>query len=163
MMLRSFRLIFGVFLLLGFTTCSNPPSEFDVFLDVEGDQWAYSDLKEIPWNCADTTSSYDIFLNIRHQGNYEWQNIYLKVRVIDPEGKERVYLKSVALSDAEGYWVGKGLGDWKVASPLLLPRMQFKKLGLYRMRLEQHMRVDPLEGVGQVGLKMVKRPTQSKN
>ncbi|MBM3918262.1 MAG: gliding motility lipoprotein GldH [Sphingomonadales bacterium] len=147
-----FWIISGVVLF----SCSDS-AELDVFLDVKGAKWAYSDVKVIEWECKDTATRYDLLLNIRHKGNYEWQNIYLKVRLADPSGKEREFLRSAALSDAEGYWLGKGLGDWKVASPVLVPGLRCTKLGLYRIQLEQHMRVDPLEGVGQVGLKIVKR------
>lgn len=156
---RTFRLVFVFFLLFGFLSCSDS-AELDVFLDVEGEKWAYADCKEFEWNCEDTAVRYDLLLNIRHKGNYEWQNIYIKVRVIDPLGEERVYLRSAALTDEEGYWVGKGMGVWKVATPVLLPKLEGKKLGKYRIILEQHMRVDPLEGVGQVGLKIVKRPVK---
>jgi gliding motility-associated lipoprotein GldH len=135
----------------------------DIFLDVDQSKWFYSDLKVIEWDCKDTSARYDLLLNIRHQGNYEWQNIYLKVRVTDPSGKERVFLRSVMLSDAEGYWVGKGLGDWKVATPILIPQLRNSMLGLHRIQLEQHMRVNPLEGVGQVGVKIVKRPEKPAN
>ncbi len=156
-MQRSLPLVFGFFLLFALFSCSDP-AELDIFMDVKGEKWAYTDIKEVQWNCDDTSSRYDVLLNIRHKGNYEWQNIYLKLHIIDPSGKERIFLKSVALSDAEGYWLGKGLGDWKVATPMLLPQMQCKQLGQYRMRLEQHMRVDPLEGVGQVGIRIVRQP-----
>jgi gliding motility-associated lipoprotein GldH len=151
-----------VFLLLSLFSCTDS-AEVDIFLDVDQSKWFYSDLKVIEWDCKDTSARYDLLLNIRHQGNYEWQNIYLKVRVTDPSGKERVFLRSVMLSDAEGYWVGKGLGDWKVATPILIPQLRNSMLGLHRIQLEQHMRVNPLEGVGQVGVKIVKRPGKPAN
>jgi len=151
-----------VFLVLSLFSCTES-AEVDVFLDVEDAKWSYSDFKVIEWDCKDTVARYDLLLNIRHQGSYEWQNIYLKVRVIDPAGKERVFLRSVMLSDKDGYWLGKGLGDWKVAAPVLIPQLRSPMLGLHRIQLEQHMRVNPLEGVGQVGVKILKRPGKQSN
>jgi len=156
------RLVSIGWLALGcFLVSCDKRAELDIFVDVEGAQWHYEDVKTMDWICRDTAARYDVLLNVRHAGNYEWQNVYVVLRVVDSLGNKRVFRKSVSLCDGEGYWLGKGLGNWKVASLLLERGMRFKTAGQYRMSLEQHMRVNPLEGIGQVGLKIVKRETEN--
>lgn len=133
--------------------CSNP-AKVDVFLPIEGDAWAYADLKTIEVMVDDTTQMHNIALNIRHAGDYEWQNLYVKVRIYSPGGDSTSELVSVPLVDETGKWRGTGLADTRTLRHDYKTQIQFKQLGTYRFTLEQYMRVNPLTGIKDIGLRV---------
>jgi gliding motility-associated lipoprotein GldH len=123
---------------------------------VAGKAWAYTDIKTVEVNITDTSSLCDVYLNLRHAGNYEWQNLYLRVKVVSPSGDSSLSRVSFQLTAADGKWLGSGLGDIVEYQVPFKEGIQFKELGTYRFELEQHMRVNPLLGIHDVGLRVEK-------
>lgn len=128
----------------------------DVFYPVEGKAWAYTDIKTVEVNITDTSSLCNVYLNLRHAGDYEWQNLYLRVKVVSPAGDSSMSRVSFQLTAPDGQWLGSGLGDIVEYQVPFKENIQFKELGTYRFELEQHMRVNPLQGIHDVGLRVEK-------
>lgn len=133
--------------------CSNS-AKVDVFLPVENGAWAYNDIKTVEVQVDDTTQMQDILLNIRHAGDYEWQNLYVKVHIYSPKGDSSSEMVSIPLTDASGRWLGNGLGDTRTLRHAFKSQIQFRQLGTYRFAIEQYMRVNPLAGIKDVGLRV---------
>jgi len=127
-----------------------------VFYPVAAKAWAYTDIKTVEVNITDTSSLCDVYLNLRHAGNYEWQNLYSRVKVVSPSGDSSLSRVSFQLTAADGKWLGSGLGDIVEYQVPFKEGIQFKELGTYRFELEQHMRVNPLLGIHDVGLRVEK-------
>lgn len=136
-------------------SCDDKPIT-DVFYPVAGKAWAYTDIKTVEVNITDTSSLCDVYLNLRHAGNYEWQNLYLRVKVVSPSSDSSLSRVSFQLTAADGKWLGSGLGDIVEYQVPFKEGIQFKELGTYRFELEQHMRVNPLLGIHDVGLRVEK-------
>jgi len=128
----------------------------DVFYPIKGKAWEYNDVKTVEVNITDTSSRCNVYLNLRHTGDYEWQNLYLRVKVASPAGDSSVSRVSFALTTPDGHWLGSGLGDLYEYQVPFKEGIQFKELGIYRFELEQHMRVNPLHGIHDVGLRVEK-------
>lgn len=152
-------LIFAGLLVLTLTLSScDQRSVVDVFEKVDGTAWSYSDVKTIKVNVEDTVSQHNFYLNLRHEGNYAWRNIYLRIKFTSPSADTAVQLLSVPLADVNGKWLGNGLGDIYEVQYLFKEGIQFKQKGEYEIELEQHMRVNPLPGVLDVGIRIEKAP-----
>lgn len=130
----------------------------DVFEKVNGSTWFYDDVKSIKVSVADTVSQHNFYVNLRHEGTYAWRNIYLRLKFTSPNADTAVQLLSVPLADVSGKWLGNGLGDLYEVQYLFKEGIQFKQLGDYTIELEQHMRVNPLAGVMDVGIRIEKIP-----
>lgn len=126
----------------------------DTFAPVENHAWEYNDVKTVEVVVDDTTQLYDILVNLRHAGDYEWQNIYVRMHILSPQGDSTAERLSLMLADSKGKWLGSGLGDIITIQAPYKQGIQFRQLGTYRFTLEQHMRVNPLKGVYEVGLKV---------
>lgn len=126
----------------------------DEFQPVTDNTWAYADLKSVEVAVEDTSAYYDLLINLRHAGDYEWQNLYLRMHIYSPQGDSTTERVSVMLADAKGRWLGSGLGDIVTLQAPYKQGIQFRQKGTYRFVLEQHMRVNPLAGVHAVGLKV---------
>lgn len=145
----------GLWLLVALSACDTNRL-VDVFEPVEGGAWHYEDVKSIRLSVTDTVSLHNFYLNLRHEGTYEWRNLYLRLKFTSPNADTAVQLLSVPLADASGKWLGSGLGDMYEVQHLFKEGIQFKQVGEYTIELEQHMRVNPLPGVLDVGLRIEK-------
>lgn len=128
----------------------------DVFYPVDGNAWTYADIKKIEVPITDTTSFCNVYLNLRHAGDYEWQNIYLRIKITSPSGDSSTSLVSFPLANPDGSWKGSGLGDILEVQIPFKEGIQFRELGNYQFELEQHMRVNPLLGIHDLGLRVEK-------
>lgn len=144
--------------LIGLSACQQG-TLVDEFQSVTDNAWSYTDLKTVEVTVEDTTAYYDMLINLRHAGNYEWQNLYLRMHIYSPQGDSTTERISIMLADAKGKWLGSGLGDIVTLQAPYKQGIQFRQKGTYRFVLEQHMRVNPLAGVHAVGLKV--RPAQA--
>lgn len=146
-------LTLGACVLLGLSACQSG-TLVDEFQPIEDNAWSYTDLKEVEVAVTDTMTYYDMHINLRHAGNYEWQNLYLRMHIYSPQGDSTTERISIMLADAKGKWLGSGLGDIVTLQAPYKQGIQFRQKGTYRFVLEQHMRVNPLAGVHAVGLKV---------
>lgn len=118
-------------------------------------QWKRSDTIRGEFNISDTAQSYDIFLVLRHTDAYQYNNIWLEFGLAGQTDSLYVQKLDVLLgSDAYG-WEGSGFNDiWEVRKKLTpLPR-KFKYPGMYRFRIRQLMRDNPLKHVVSVGIRV---------
>lgn len=108
------------------------------------------------FNIADTVSPHDVYLDIRHTGDYPYSNLYTFITLNGPDGGVLTDTVECTLADPEGRWYGKGLGfissDRFQAHVLYKLRNRFPRSGRYTLKLAQAMRTDKLAGVIDVGV-----------
>jgi len=136
-----------------FTACDDKRI-VDVFEPITDNNWEYIDTVNVDFTVEDTASSYNLYLNVRHSGNYAYRNLYVRMHLTNPAGERGTQIVSFELADASGKWHGKGLGDlyeyrvkWREAA-------RFKLKGDYQVQIEQFMREDPLPGIADIGLRL---------
>ncbi|MEO7444099.1 MAG: gliding motility lipoprotein GldH [Ferruginibacter sp.] len=121
--------------------------------------WASSYAATGSFNITDTLSSYKIYIVIRHLDAYRYNNIWLNVGLQTPG--DSMYFQKVDLplgSDAQG-WEGTGMNDiWEVRKLLSGEARRFIKPGMYKFKITQLMRDDPLPGIMSAGLRIEKQP-----
>ncbi|MBU6158985.1 MAG: gliding motility lipoprotein GldH [Bacteroidetes bacterium] len=141
---------------LGFYGCM-PINRFERNVQIPQNKWFYSFTPEISFDITDTTSLYNVFVNLRHTDAYAYRNIWLEIETRRPADslfqKERFELN---LQQPDGQWMGTGYADiWEVRHPLF-SGIQFKRSGTYTVRLRQIMRDDPLAHVMNAGIRVEK-------
>lgn len=124
-------------------------------------EWFADTKPEFEVEISDTTQIYDLFLLLRHNDAYDYSNMWIRVNVQGPGDSvykigERL---EVIMADAEGKWLGRSFGDiWE--QKIILSNEQypiFTKSGVYKIKMEQLMRTDPLKHVLNVGVNIQKR------
>lgn len=104
----------------------------------------------------DTISSHNLYLNIRNAGNYQYSNLFLFVKMVFPDGRIARDTVECTLADPNGKWLGDGLGDIYDNQKLFKRGIRFPAKGQYRFEIEQAMRIDPLQGITDIGLRLEK-------
>ncbi len=118
-------------------------------------QWMNGDKKSFVMEAMDTTTVYQMDIQLSHEETYKYQNLYIKTLTKYPSGKEVSSVTSLELINEDGSWAGdKGEGGRKVDIPLQ-HRFTFPEVGSYTWSVEPFMRVDTVEGIN--SLKVVCR------
>ncbi len=106
---------------------------------------------------TDTVSAYSIYLVLRHNDAYQYNNIWLNVG-LHPPGDSMDFRKvNLQLGDDINGWEGTGMNDiWEVRKLLNGEPRRFKKAGKYSFTIHQVMRDDPLLNVLSAGLRLEK-------
>ncbi len=118
--------------------------------------WSRSWKPQFEFDITDTISERDIYLDIRHTGDYRFSNIYLFTTLESPTGHSITDTVECTLADPTGRWFGKGTGfifsDRFQAHVLYRMNNRFPRSGRYVFTLEQAMRTDTLHGIMDVGI-----------
>ncbi len=122
-------------------------------------QWQYSYKPAFTFTIKDTAAAYQLYLILRHNNNYQYNNIWLKLSVKAPADTVQTVNLDLPLANKEG-WLAKGMDDifeHRIAFALDPRRFAFGKSGEYTFTLEQIMRDNPLANVMNVGLRIEKK------
>jgi gliding motility-associated lipoprotein GldH len=127
-------------------------------VSIPGGAW-HRDLKpEFSFEITDTVTRHDLYIDIRHTGDYPYSDLFLFVDLYGPEERFLRDTVECMLADPTGRWYGKGLGfifaDRIEAHVLYKLRNRFPAAGRYTIRLEQAMRTEELPGVLDVGISL---------
>lgn len=103
----------------------------------------------------DSVGTYDLQMVVRHTDKYAYQNLWLFVQIYQDSILLRSDTINGMLADGYGKWYGKGMH--MIELPLFyledLPLDANKK---YMMVVQQGMREDLLQGISDIGLKVIK-------
>lgn len=118
--------------------------------------WNRNNIISFKVSVIDTLSANKIFINIRNSGQYEKGNIYLFINIIAPNGIKLRDTVNCILADDKGKWLGSGLGDIYSNQILYKNNVTFPHSGNYTFEIEQAMRIDNLEHIEDVGIRIEK-------
>ncbi len=148
-------LIAGIVSIAFCTGCANNVV-FQADQEVPNGSWDRSWKPEFAFDIVDTLAAQDVYLDIRHTGDYPFSNIYTFVKLTGPDARQLTDTVECTLADGTGRWYGKGVGfihsDRFQAHVLYKLRNRFPRKGRYTITLEQAMREDKLSGVIDVGI-----------
>ena len=124
----------------------------------------YDTLKEDAWyinqrpsyfvDISDTSSEHTIYFNIRHTGKYKYSNLFVLFTIQGPNAKAETQRLEFKLAEADGKWLGSGLGDIYSNQIKIMENVKFPRKGVYSFTLEQNMRDNPLLGIEDVGVRI---------
>ena len=91
-------------------------------------------------------------LHLKFNTEYRFQNIYLQVKVSDPQGKETEVVHNEILSDPLGEWKVEASGANYLFDLKDLMEIPFTEAGKYSISVAQYMREEKLCGIEKVGI-----------
>ena len=123
---------------------------------LDDNSWDIKTKLDFKVNITDVSASYNMYINIRNAGWYPFSNIFLFINTTLPDSSLARDTAECTLADKDGRWLGDGLGDIWDNRILFKKNFKFKMTGEYHFELEQGMRVNPLPGIADVGIRIEK-------
>jgi gliding motility-associated lipoprotein GldH len=152
---------FLVILLLVLVSCDKK-RVFDQYQSV-GQSWHKDSLVTFIYNQKDTLSKHNLFITLRNNKNYPFNNLFLIVEMEEPSKNVLVDTLEYQMATADGTLLGEGMTDTKENKLYYKENFVFKKSGEYQITILQAVRqtgkiegIEKLEGVTDVGFRIEK-------
>ncbi len=117
--------------------------------------WNVSEKPSFSYEIQDTTSLYNIFLVLRHEDAYRYNNIWLNIGMKGPTDSINVRREFILANNTQG-WLGSGMDDIFEHRILFNDKPAALQKGRYTFTLQQAMREDPLDHILNVGVRVEK-------
>jgi gliding motility-associated lipoprotein GldH len=134
---------------------------FDEYKSV-GNSWNKDSIVTFNLPELDSAKSYDLFVNIRDNNKYPFNNLFLIVSLEQPNGLTKVDTLEYQMADEEGNLLGEGFTDVKTSKLFYKEKMKFKP-GKNTIHIKQAVRqtgkvsgVEKLDGITDIGFRIEK-------
>ncbi|HYO21001.1 MAG TPA: gliding motility lipoprotein GldH [Flavisolibacter sp.] len=122
-------------------------------------QWQNDYKPGFVFNIRDTAVPYQLYLIVRHNNKYRYNNIWVNLSAKSPADTVQNFKLELPLANKEG-WLGSGMDDifeHRIAFALAPAKFPFNRAGDYQFTLQQIMRDNPLEHIMNVGIRIEKK------
>ena len=130
----------------------------------DGGFWNKDDVLEFAFSEIDTVQKHDMFLNVRNDETFPYNNLFLIAELNFPDGNTVIDTLEYEMALPDGTWLGKGYGSLKESKLWYKENIVFPTSGVYTLRVSHAMRkngsvngVVNLEGITDVGFEIVKK------
>ena len=144
------------FLIILFLSSCDLNRVFDENYSFENANWDRNKIVSFKIEISDTISQNQFFINIRNTTDYKYSNLYLFITTQLPDGNISKDTIECILADINGKWLGNGLSKLKENNILLKNDLVFPEKGSYIFEFEQAMRVEILQGIADIGIRIEK-------
>ncbi len=129
---------------------------FDAYIQVPENGWSYKQQVSFSFTVTDTTSLYDLYINVRNTGEYPYRNLYVFTTLHGPGNIAMRDTFNCILADKKGHWLGSGIGKVRDLQILYQENIRFLTSGKYTFMIEQAMRDTLLPGISDIGFAVKK-------
>jgi gliding motility-associated lipoprotein GldH len=119
--------------------------------NVSPQEWTPEEKVDFSVAITDTTISYDFFIYLRHNINYEWSNLFLFMKTVYPNQFYSLDTLECTLAEPTGRWLGKGFGTKKELT-IFVKTVKFPQKGNYFFEMKQGMRDIELKNMENIGI-----------
>ncbi len=133
-------------LVAGASACC-PRYIYDEHREIPNGQWAYADSLRYEVSIADTNRIYNLWLTLEHSPAFAWQNLYVRIHTVFPDGLRLSTPLSLELANQGGVWQGRCNAQRCRFKIPIQERAYFQLPGRYTFIIEQYMRQSPVSGV----------------
>ena len=144
-----------IFIFLFFSSCDNNVV-FEENIKFPENRWEQKNNIVFTTDIKDTLTPFNIFINVRNAGGYQFSNLFVFFTTQTPSGKRERDTIELTLANPSGKWLGDGLGDIWDNRLLFKNNFLFPEKGKYIFTLEQAMRIDPLPQLMDIGIRIEK-------
>jgi gliding motility-associated lipoprotein GldH len=151
--------IFFIFTVLLLFSCDKK-RVFDEYKSV-GTAWNKDNVVSFDLPILDTAKNYNLFVNLRNNDSYQFNNLFLIVSLEQPDGLTKVDTLEYQMADADGTLLGDGFSDIKESKLFYKGKIKFKSSEKNKVHIKQAVRqtgkvvgVVNLEGVSEVGFRV---------
>lgn len=148
-------------LLLLLCSC-DPARVYEQNVDFNDKNWAIDNAPVFEFEIKDTTQTYSIYFNVRYNLQYDFYNLYIRHQLTGPDSTVvSSQLHELLLMDPKtGKPLGNGSSDVYDLQARALKDITFPKTGVYKLKLTQYMRRDPLPNILAVGVRVEQNTTK---
>ena len=136
----------------------------------ENEQWNIESPAVFSINPPDSINDYNLFINLRNTGVYEYNNLYLISQIKFPHGKTVTDTLEYIMANPDGSFLGSGTRDVFENKLWLKEGVRFRESGKYELILRHAMRqngkvrgIENLKGVLDVGYSIEKQVVKDGN
>lgn len=155
-MLRSIYLCSMAVALMALLSACDKNAVMDENISLPENRWDVNNVVKLETEITDTVTPHNLYINVRNAGGYAFSNLFLFMNTYTPDGKLARDTIELVLADERGQWMGDGMGDIWDNRILFKKDFVFPQSGKYRFELEQAMRINPLPGIMDVGMRIEK-------
>ncbi|MFV8368747.1 gliding motility lipoprotein GldH [Flavobacterium sp. LB2R40] len=134
---------------------------FDEYKSV-GSDWHKDSIVTFNLPELDSTKRYDLFVNLRANNKYQYNNLFLIVALELPNGFTKVDTLEYQMADPDGTLLGDGFSDIKESKLFYKENVRFRSK--YKVYIKQAVRengkvpgVTALDGITEVGFRIEKK------
>jgi len=156
------RYLFTIILLLGIVSCNTDMVKSQYKATFDG-YWSKDNVIEFNFSDLDTIQKHNVFINIRNDETFPFNNLFIIAELDYPDGKSIIDTLEYQMALPDGKWLGKGAGSLKENKLWYKENIVFPTKGVYTLRLSHAMRKNGnvngilnLEGITDVGFEIVK-------
>lgn len=157
------RILPGIFFVAVFFLACDDSRVYEKNHDFEDRNWLVNDTATFEFQIKDTSTNYNLYCNIRNSVAFPYSRVFINYYLQDSAGATlQKKLTEAFLFDREtGKPLGSsGLGDIYDQRLPVINNYRFPYAGKYKMTFEQYMRIDTLQGIIAVGLRVEKTTQQ---
>lgn len=148
-------------LALLFVSCDDK-QVFDKYHKLNG-SWTKNDSIRFEFEQTDTISPYNLFLNVRNNSDYPFNNMFVIVALKNPKNEIKIDTLEYQMAYPDGKLMGDGFSDVKESKLWYQESFIFKNSGKYEVVLTQAVRetgkvtgIDELPGITEIGFRIEK-------
>ncbi len=150
---RPFHIVVAI-LLLGVLHACGISDVYNEMNTLPDNGWFKRDVQRFTAGLPENPDRYDLYLSVRHNGDYIYRNLWLFVTYVDEQGKALVDTVNCELADEFGRWTGSGWGSYYQREILLNDHYRFPQGKEALFTVQQAMRDDRIRGITHVGLRI---------
>ena len=153
---HSFLLFFVAF---GFISCDKS-QVYDAYHTFDNG-WKKNSIVNFTFDQKASKEPRNLFINVRDNDAYEFSNLFLIVKLEEPDGLVKVDTLEYLMANPDGTLLGEGFSDLKESKLWYKENTIFSKTGKYNLSIQQAVRqagkvkgVDKLEGITEIGFRI---------
>jgi gliding motility-associated lipoprotein GldH len=153
----SFKQLIVIASLLTVISCTET-GLYEKVVFMQGNEWSNAQTPEFNFEIKDTSTNYLVYFLFRHADAYEYNNVWIKLKSQLPgDSVARTERFDIPLA-ANNRWLGSGMDDIFDHRVLLYKEpVRFIKPGNYTIQISHDMRIEPVNHVFNVGLRLEKQ------
>lgn len=144
-----------LFILIVFASCDSS-RVYDSYKPITNEHWQIDSIKNFEFYLEDSLAIYNMYINIRNTGKYEFSNLIVFVETDLPGKMQLRDTVNCILANEKGEWLGSGFGSiWSSKIPYKL-KFRFPRKGDYTVQIQHGMRKEQLQGISDIGVRIEK-------
>ncbi len=152
-----------IIVLILISSCNNS-SFLSEYKPINKNKWHKDSIVIVDFNIKDTLSNNAVYINLRNNKDYNFNNIFLIVSVDYPNKTKVIDTLEYKMTNERGVFLGTGFTDIKENKLEFKDSTIFPTKGIYKFSIQQAMRINGnedgieyLEGITDVGIKIEKK------
>lgn len=133
---------------------------FDEYKSV-GNSWHKDSTVTFDLPQFDASKKYNLYVNVRDNNDYPFNNLFLIVAMEQPNKKTVVDTLEYQMANPDGTLLGEGFSDVKESKLFYKDKEEFKLKGTYKIHIKQAVRqtgkvtgVENLKGITEIGFRV---------